>query len=126
VSITNDHLPASPAKRGVTDIADRVVGRIAGRAASEVEAVLPVPSTGLSRLTGNATDPEVDVDVEGERVRLAIRLAVRYPAPIRSVARQVQEAARSRVEHLTGLEVVAVRVEVVAAPLGRRESRPVV
>ena len=121
MTATSAALPSATPERGVTDIADRVVERIAGRAAAEVADVLPPPRTGLSRVTGSAVDPAVDAHVDGSAVRLDIRLSVRYPAPIRTVARRVQNAVRSRVEKLTGLDVTAITVEVVAAPMGRPE-----
>jgi uncharacterized alkaline shock family protein YloU len=121
MTATSAALPSATPERGVTDIADRVVERIAGRAAAEVADVLPPPRTGLSRVTGSAVDPAVDAHVEGSAVRLDIRLSVRYPAPIRTVAHRVQNAVRSRVEKLTGLDVTAITVEVVAAPMGRPE-----
>jgi uncharacterized alkaline shock family protein YloU len=111
--------------RGVTDIADRVVERIAGRAAAEVEDVLPAPRAGLSRLTGADSAPSVEAHVDGRTARLRVRLSVVYPAPVRAVARRVQTTVRARVENLTGLDVTAVHVEVVALPVHRPASRRV-
>jgi uncharacterized alkaline shock family protein YloU len=105
-----------PESRGVTDVADRVVAKIAGRAAAEIEHVLPPPATGFARLAGGGSDPGVSAIVHGATVELEVRLAVAYPAPMRLVARQVRAAVRARVEHLTGFEVRSVRVDVVAAP----------
>jgi uncharacterized alkaline shock family protein YloU len=121
MTVTSPALPVATPARGVTDIADRAVEKIAGRAAAEVADVLPAPRTGLARVTGSAVDPAVDAHVDGTAVRLDIRLSVRYPAPIRTVARRVQHAVRSRVEKLTGLDVTAITVEIVAAPIGRTE-----
>jgi uncharacterized alkaline shock family protein YloU len=111
--------------RGITDIADRVVERIAGRAAAEVDDVLPAPRTGIARLGGADSDPTVDAHVDGKSARLEVRLAIAYPAPIRRVAQHVQSAVRTRVEHLTGLHVVAVHVEVVATPVAQPAPRRV-
>jgi uncharacterized alkaline shock family protein YloU len=105
------------ATRGVTDIAGRVVERIAGRAAAEVDQVLPAPRVGMSRLTGRDSQPGVEAHVDGRVARLDVRLAISYPAPMRSVARRVQTAVRAKVEALTGLDVTTVNVEVVAAPV---------
>jgi uncharacterized alkaline shock family protein YloU len=115
---------ASPvATRGVTDIADRVVERIAGRAALDVKDVRAPRPTGLSRLTVGSGDTSVDAHVDGRTVALDIELAITYPAPIRTVARRVQAAVRLTVERLTGLEVIAIRVKVVDAPVDRPAAR---
>ncbi len=117
---------ALQAPRGVTDIADRVVEKIAGRAASEIRHVQPPPAKGLSRLSGAADQPTVDAHVDGASVRLDVRLAVTYPTAVHVVARQVQLTVRDRVEALTGLDVAAVRVDVTATPThGPRRSRVV-
>jgi uncharacterized alkaline shock family protein YloU len=114
------------ATRGVTHIADRVAERIAGRAALDVKDARPPRPTGLSRLTVGSGDPSVDAHVDGTLVALDIELAITYPAPLRTVAREVQTAVRSTVERLTGLEVVAIRVKVVDAPVDRPAARRVI
>jgi uncharacterized alkaline shock family protein YloU len=116
-------LPA--ASRGVTDIADRVVERIAGRAAGRVTNVLPPPPSGVTRLVGGGTERVARAHLDGDSVRLAVRCCVVYPAPIRTVARQVQAEVRSTVEQLTGLDVTSVQVEVVAAPVHPPEAQRV-
>jgi uncharacterized alkaline shock family protein YloU len=110
--------------RGMTDIADRVVEKIAGRAACEVEQVHAPPPRGLARITGppNEADADADVHVTGSTVQVEVRVAVSYPAPIHTVAQEVQRAVRDRVQSLTGLEVTAVRVDI--ASLSTSESRP--
>ncbi len=102
--------------RGSTHIADRVVEKIAGRAAVEVRDVAAPPATGLARLTGGRDEPDTKADVDGSAVELDIQLAIRYPSPIRTVSRQVQQAVRARVHDLTGLDVSAVRINVVSLP----------
>jgi uncharacterized alkaline shock family protein YloU len=111
--------------RGITDISDRVVERIAGRAAGEVDDALAVPRTGIARLGPADIDPSVEAHVDGKDVRLKVRLAVTYPAPVRDVAKRVQVAVRARVEALTGLQVTSVHVEVVAAVVRRPARRRV-
>jgi uncharacterized alkaline shock family protein YloU len=114
--------PSRPEQRGVTVVADRAVSKIAGRAAGEIDHVLPPPATGFARLTGGGSDPGVSAVVHGASVQLEVQVAVAYPAPLRSVARHVRAAVRTRVEDLTGLKVRSVRVEIVAAPTARPTS----
>ncbi len=124
-AILPDSVTEPDGPRGVTDIADRVVERIAGRAAAEVDDVVPAPRTGIARLGGADSDPGVHAHVDGRTARLEVRLAVAYPAPVRQVARRVQAVVRAQVEALTGLDVASVLVEVVAAPAHRPAPRRV-
>jgi uncharacterized alkaline shock family protein YloU len=111
--------------RGVTHIADRVVEKIAGQAALQVEDVRTAPATGLSRLTGGSDHPSVQAHVDTSTVALEIQLGIDYPSPMRTVARQVQVAVRTTVEGFTGLEVTAIRVNVVRLPTSRPSARRV-
>lgn len=114
-----------PEARGVTQFADRVVEKIAGRAAYEVDDVRPAPVTGLARLNPRSTGA-VNAHVDGTAVTLTIQLGISYPAPIRTVAANVQRAVRSTVERLTGLDVVTIRVELVDLPIDRPRVRRVI
>ena len=119
---TIDSPQTAAGPRGSTHFADRVVEKIAGRAAAEVSNVTAPPPTGLARLTGAREEPDTKADVDGSTVELDIRLAIRYPASIRAVSREVQQTVRARVHDLTGLDVSAVRVNVVSLP-ARSASR---
>ena len=115
---TRDSPESTAGRRGTTHFADRVVEKIAGRAAAEVSNVTAPPATGLARLTGASEAPDTNADVDRSTVELDIRLAIRYPASIRAVSREVQQTVRARVHNLTGLDVGAVRVNVVSLPAG--------
>ncbi len=82
---------------GLTTVADRAVGRIAGRAALEVADVLGAAVT--ARVTGGVT-------------ALDARLDLRYPAPVASTAARVRAHLVERVRALTGLRVSVVDVSV--------------
>ncbi len=105
----------SAGDRGRTRIADRVVEKIAARAVAEVDRATGTPRQVLGvRLgsTGSDTPARVDADVDGGVVTVAVSMAVRWPAPIREVARQVRGHVTERLEALTGLEVAHVDIEV--------------
>lgn len=103
------------AQRGRTRIADRVVEKIAARAVAEVDA-----ATGAARQvlgvslgsTGPDTRARVDADVDGGVVIVRASMAVRWPASVRAVTRQVRANVTDRVQTLTGLSVEYVDIEV--------------
>ncbi len=89
--------PLVAAQPGLTTVADRAVGRIAGRAATEVPDVLGAEAT--ARVTG-------------EVAALDVRLDLRYPAPVASTAARVRAHLAERVGALTGLRVSVVDVSI--------------
>jgi len=106
---------------------DRVVSRIASRAASEVAGVgsaaprvlgLALAAPGLDRL-GSRTDdlqalPTVAAQVDGRRVFVTVTASVAYPQGLQDTAQQVRDQVTDRVSALTGLEVAEVDVHVTA------------
>ncbi|MQY06707.1 Asp23/Gls24 family envelope stress response protein [Actinomadura macrotermitis] len=111
----------SGGQRGATMIPDRVVARIASRAAGETGETGGVARRMLGVPVGGRRAARTDVDVDGDVVTARIELAVDYPAPVREVARHVREQVRERVEEMTGFTVRQVDVEVGAL---ERTSRP--
>ena len=116
-----DLVPAAPAARrppearGRTEIADRVLERIAARAVSEVaqaggaaRRLLGVP---LGRDTMRAA-PRATAHVDGQIATVQLRMSVTYPAPIREVTRRVRDQIITRVGELTGLDVRQVDIEI--------------
>ena len=116
-----DLVPAAPAAlrppeaRGRTEIADRVLERIAARAVTEVDQaggaarrLLGVP---LGRDTMRAA-PRATAHVDGQIATVQLRMSVIYPAPIRAVARRVRDQIITRVGELTGLDVRQVDIEI--------------
>ncbi|MFF4762326.1 Asp23/Gls24 family envelope stress response protein [Streptomyces sp. NPDC001292] len=92
-----------PGERGATTIADRVVAKIAARAARE--ALGPLPS--------DAAPPHATVVVRHDVARVRIVLDLAYPADIGACCRAVRRQVVERVGALVGMQVpeVAVRVE---------------
>ncbi|QSB15416.1 Asp23/Gls24 family envelope stress response protein [Natronosporangium hydrolyticum] len=107
----------APEHRGRTEIAGRVLERIAARALTEVEQaggsarrVFGVP---LGR-DEPGRDPQVSAEVDGDLATLRMSISVVYPTPIRQIAATVRERVSTRVSELTGLEVRQVDITVAA------------
>lgn len=114
-----------PEARGRTDIADRVLEKIAARAVSEAtyaggasRRLLGVP---LGRDTMRAA-ARATAHVDGQIATVQLRISVIYPAPIREVTRRVRDQVIIRVGELTGLDVRQVDIEI--ARLIRPEPEP--
>ncbi|GAA3005322.1 Asp23/Gls24 family envelope stress response protein [Streptosporangium longisporum] len=100
--------PAVPAEqRGRTDISDRVVSRIATRAAGEVARVRKVGERGPLSFRGGTR-----ATVDGELTTLRLDVTVDYPAPLREVAQQVRSHVAERIMALTGLYVGHIDIDV--------------
>ncbi|MBO2446409.1 hypothetical protein J4573_04865 [Actinomadura barringtoniae] len=85
--------------RGVTEISDRALGRIARRAAGEADGV-------RTRDAGSSDDG------------ISLKISVAYPSPAREAARRARAAVRERVEALTGVPAGRVDIDVVAMTRG--------
>jgi uncharacterized alkaline shock family protein YloU len=112
-----------PAHRGSTEIADRVVERIATQAVAEVDDAQGPARRLLGLQLPGAATPRVTVQVDGALATVRLAMSVRYPAPIRQVTRRVREHVMVRVGELTGLEVRHVDIEIpalISADRGRR------
>jgi uncharacterized alkaline shock family protein YloU len=106
-----------PGQRGRTAIADRVVARIATRAVAEVGqtggAARQLIGLTVGRQTGEGP-ARVSARVDGNLAMIEMRLSLAYPAPVRSLTREVRRHVRERVTTLTGIEVRHVDIEVAA------------
>ena len=104
-----------PGQRGRTTIADRVVARIAARAVAEVGqtggAARQLIGLTVGRQTGEGP-ARVSARVNGNLAMIEIRLTLAYPAPVRSLSREVRSHVMQRVASLTGIEVRHVDIEV--------------
>lgn len=112
---------------GRITVADGVVAKLASRAALEVDGVgasaprvlgRELSGAGLGRLGVRSSTlgalPASGAQVDGGLAFVDLTISVRYPAPVRQVAARVRERVRSRVEELTGLQVLEVDVKVPA------------
>jgi uncharacterized alkaline shock family protein YloU len=105
----------SPEGRGRTEIAERVVEKIAGYALTEVGEAGGVARRVLGVSVGRAgarATPQVDARVDGSLATLRMTVSVVYPAPVRRVTRQLRDHVMTRVAALTGLDVRQVDVDV--------------
>lgn len=91
--------------KGSVGISKDVVAAIAGIAVSEIEGIANVRF-------GEAMKRHVDTEVEGESVKVSIRIAVLHGKPIHKIAKQVQTRVKTEIERMTGLRVSAVDVDV--------------
>ena len=116
-------LDALHTEHGDTTIADGVVAKIAGMAAREVPGVFAMGNaarraiSGLTnRVTGGTGQASVSSGVAVEKgesqTSVAVSVVVEYGASIVTVSEQIRENVIRAVEFGTGLEVVAVDVDV--------------
>ncbi|WP_229909598.1 Asp23/Gls24 family envelope stress response protein [Streptomyces flavofungini] len=104
-----------PGERGATRIADRVVAKIAARAAREALPVLPAEAA-PPHATVSVRPPAVGSARSGEaphgsaRVRVSVELD--YPSDIGSQCGAVRRRVAERVKALAGMEVPEVAVQV--------------
>ncbi|MFE5618513.1 hypothetical protein [Streptomyces sp. NPDC056470] len=104
-----------PAGRGATTIADRVVAKIAARAAREAIGVLP----------RGGSAPHASVVVRRDAVRVSVSLELGYPSDLARQCLEVRSRVTRRVRELAGMEVpeVAVHVERLHSPRTAERDR---
>lgn len=120
-----DSAGTAPADRGRTRIADRVVEKIAARAVAEVDNATGVARTVLGVRVGSAgqdSTAKVSADVDGGVVAVRAVMSVQWPAPVRTVTRQVRTNVTERVQNLTGLRVQYVDIEVTTLVTSDRDD----
>ena len=89
--------------------------RIAARAVAEVDNATGVARRVLGVRLGSAgpdSAAKVSADVDGGVVAVNAVMSVRWPAPVRTVTRQVRTNVTDRIQELTGLKVQYVDIEV--------------
>lgn len=115
---------SAPEHRGQTIISDRVVARLAAKAAAEVEqaggAAPQLIGVTVGRQTGGGM-ARVSARVQGRLAMIEMRLTLAYPAPVAALARQVRARVMEQVTSLTGLEVRHVDIEVARLLRGRTQ-----
>ncbi|MER5932231.1 hypothetical protein [Streptomyces sp. NPDC002054] len=110
------------ADRGATRIADRVIAKIAARAA--FEALDPA-----ARPPGTATAPHATVTVHHDIARVRIGLELGYPCDVAAVCAAVRRQVAERIEECTEMAVPEVDIDVErlhpvqARPTGRGRVR---
>ena len=115
-----DNLPVSVdvdlENGGTIKYANEVIATIAGVAASEVEGIAGMCTSGgfSDMITGRNRNVTrgVKVEVGSEEASIDLYIVVEYGSPIQKVAQEVQENVRKAVEMMTGLRVICVDVHV--------------
>ncbi|MEV8021996.1 hypothetical protein AB0O76_37895 [Streptomyces sp. NPDC086554] len=92
----------APAWRGATRIADRVVAKIAARAAREALGAVPA----------DGSPPHATVTVRHDVARVRISVELDYPSDIGAQCEAVRRRVAQRVKALAGMEVPEVAVQV--------------
>ncbi|MFC9585917.1 Asp23/Gls24 family envelope stress response protein [Streptomyces yangpuensis] len=117
---TGPVLPAG--ERGATVIPEKVVARIAARAAREALATHTATSAARAKLAA----PHASVTVGSGTARLGLRLDLPYPLDLTRASRQVQQYVSERVAQLTGMRVTEVTLAIEhLVPSGGLEDRRV-
>lgn len=107
--------------RGELTIADRVVDKIAGRAALDVSGLV-AGGSGIDKVVGRRL-PKVTTRTRGRQTRIEVDIAVVWPRSAADVAREVRDAVGHAVTELVGLKVLAVDVAVTKLEPARSEKR---
>jgi len=113
--------PEIPNDFGVIRIADEVVSTVAGLAAIEVEGVASMSGgwgTDLVEKLGKKNFGKgIKVEVNDNETAIDIFISIQFGYAIPQVAENVQKEVKMAVESMTGLNVTAVNVHVVAVSM---------
>ena len=101
---------------GSVKIADDVVARIAGLAATEVEGVSSmagnITAEALAKANRKNIGKGVKVNVSGGKVTAELSLMMAYGYNIPEICEQVQSRVKSAIGNMTGLNVTSVNIRV--------------
>ncbi|HCP32458.1 TPA: hypothetical protein DIT45_04360 [Candidatus Acetothermia bacterium] len=99
-------------EKGSVGISKDVVTAIAAIAISDVDGIADLRTgEGIFR-RGEGMKRYVDTEVEGDNVKVTVRIAILYGNPIHKIAKQVQTRVKTEIERMTGLRVSGVDVDV--------------
>lgn len=108
-------------EHGRTSIHNQVVSKIAGLAVQEIEGVHKLVPFGagqavssLAKTVTGSTQRDIGVKVEVGQVEAAVdvRIITTYGASIPAIADAIRRNVSDRIEHMTGLRVTEVNVDV--------------
>ena len=105
-------------------ISEEVVAGIAANAAKEIEGVTGISTkiTGADLkgiLGGKSIAKGVKVEIKENDVSITILLNVKYGTKIPEIAAQVQENVKNAVVSMTGLNVLAVNINVIGVAINK-------
>lgn len=106
--------PIDARRRGRLVLAERVIEKIAGQAATEVASTAGRSGgfLGIGAADDATARPKVDVTLSAESADLALSVGIAYPGSIRRATQELREHVTERVEALTGVDVRRVDVDV--------------
>ena len=109
------------------NISEDVIGIIAGLAASEVDGIAGMTLgfvDGINQILGSNKkySKGVKIDLDGKKVTIDLFVNVKYGVKIPDVAWAAQTAVKNSVETMTGLEVVAVNINVQGITFEKEEN----
>ena len=112
------------------NISEDVIGIIAGLAASEVEGIAGMTLgfvDGINQILGGNKkySTGVKIELDGRKVTIDLYVNVKYGVRIPDIAFAAQNAVKSSVENMTGLEVAAVNVNVQGITFDKKEDNKV-
>lgn len=105
---------AGTAQRGTTTIPAKVVAKIAAEAAYETGSVGSNAGgvLGIGARRNFSSRPEAQCELYGQVAVLHMNLGLVFPTPLADTIEAVRAHVRSRVEHLTGLSVGKINIEI--------------
>ena len=105
---------AGTAQRGTTTIPAKVVAKIAAEAAYETGNVGSNAGgvLGIGARRNFSSRPEAQCELYGQVAVLHMNLGLVFPTPLADTIEAVRAHVRSRVEHLTGLSVGKIDIEI--------------
>ena len=109
------------------NISEDVIGIIAGLAASEVEGIAGMTLgfvDGINQILGGNKkySKGVKIELEGKRVTIDLYVNVKYGVRIPDIAWAAQNAVKLAVENMTGLDVIAVNINVQGITFDKKEE----
>ena len=112
------------------NISEDVIGIIAGLAASEVEGIAGMTLgivDGINQILGSNKkySKGVKILLEGKRVIIDLYVNVKYGVRIPDVAWAAQNAVKTAVENMTGLEVTSVNINVQGITFDKKEMNQI-
>lgn len=109
------------------NISEDVIGIIAGLAASEVEGIAGMTLgfvDGINQILGGNKkySKGVKIELDGKKVTVDLYVNVTYGVKIPDVAWAAQNAVKTAVETMTGLEVLAVNINVQGITFDKKDE----
>ena len=104
----------APDQRGITTIPSAVVAQIAAQAAYETAHVGSNARgvLGIGARRDFHSRPEADCELYGQVAVLHLNLGLTFPTPVASTIQNLREYVRKHVEHLTGLTVGKITIDI--------------